>query len=99
MSTNVSDVGEVVNTTLDGRSVEKLLTCAVCEAGDITITLTAAHLKFISAIYDVEVKSTSPPSKTGTIAQKKISANTIAITLYDVAVSATICLESCLLGW
>lgn len=99
MSTNVSDIGEIVNTTLDGRSVEKLTTCAVCEAGDITITLTAAHLKFISAIYDVEVYSTSPPSKTGVIAQKRITANAVAITLYDVAIATTICLTSCLIGW
>ena len=99
MSINVSDIGTIENTTLDGRSVEKLITCAVCEAGDITITITAQHLKFISAIYDVEVKTTSPPASVGVISHKTVTNNVVALTLMDVGVATTVCLESVLLGW
>lgn len=62
MATVLSNNGELVNLTLDGRSVEKLTTVAVCEAGDISISITCQHLKTVCCIYDVEVKATDPPA-------------------------------------
>ena len=71
---------------------------SIVAAGDITVTITCQHLKFVHAIYDVEVKATSPPTSVGVISHKSVNGAVIALTLQSVGIDTTLTLESVLLG-
>ena len=99
MAFSISNSGVIVNTTLDGRTVEKLTTVYFVEAGDVTLSVEAQILKTIDAIYHIEVDSTVPPASVGTISHKTVTGNVVALTLNAVSVDTTLMIESVLLGY
>ena len=76
-----------------------MITVAVCEAGSITLSVTAQHLTTIDCVYHVQVDKSSPPASVGVVSHKVITGNVLALTLDSISVSTTLEISSVLLGY
>jgi len=95
----VSTTSKIVGTLQDGRSIEKVTHIHVVTAGSCWVEFTTPILKNIDAVLHIEVDETSPETHAYGFSHKKITGNTVGVSIHEIGTGTSITLVSTLLGY